>query len=259
MSPITCSTKTRPVWVRNCSSVSSGTVSRNLASSSEAGAELSSTVAVISTRSSACSVSMPILLEACVAETTTSEFFEDFTSMRPLPTFWSTTTGCPFTAKCFSKCWGSACAKEKGRRSAPSTGRIPLPIVFELMLVTTPPAFHHDGYQFGLLLVGTSQIFARQIVLRLLFHALLAIGDKFVHDIQILTEGNVHVGSASKLHGRQMSFVVVQGQAGVFINAVVRVARFGGLRGRALDLQSGRSGNEQTDGTGGQDARTEEL
>src|SRR5713226_3096536 len=203
---------------------------------------------MMSTRSSACSASIPILFDACVAEMITSEFFEDFTSMRPLATFWSTMTGRPFIAKCLSKCCGAACAKAEGQRStaAPSTGRIPRPMVFRLMLVSAPPAFHHHGYQFRLLLVSAAQIFGRQIILRLLFHALLAIHDKFVHDIQILPERYVHTGIAGKLHGRQMSFVVVQGQAGVLVQGVRCVASFGGLRGRTLKLQSSGGDNQQS-------------
>src|SRR5690242_14455182 len=145
---------------------------------------------MMSTRSSACSVSIPILLDACVAETITSEFFDDFTSMRPLATFWSTMTGRPLMAKCLSKCCGAACAKAEGQRStaAPSTGRFPRPTVLRLMLVSAPPAFHHHGYQFRLLLVSAAQIFRRQIILRLVFHALLAISDEFVDNIQILPQ-----------------------------------------------------------------------
>src|SRR4029077_1752663 len=212
-------------------------------------------------RSSACSVSIPILLETCVAETITSEFLEDFTSMRPLATFCSTMTGRPFTAKCLSKCCGAACTKAQGKRStpAPSAGSIRRPTVFRLMLVSAPPAFHHHGYQFRLLLVSAAQIFARQIILRLIFYVLLAIDDKVVHDIQILAQRYVHIGTAGKLHGRQMSFVVGQRYAGVPVEGIVRVASFRGLRGRALQLQSGGGDNQQNDGGGSQHARREKF
>src|SRR5437899_12953999 len=117
-------------------------------------------LAVTSMRSSACSATMAILFEACVAATTTSGFFEDLTSMRPLATFCRMTTGRPFTVKCRSKCCGLACAKQGGKRStaAPSDGRTTRPMVFHLMLVCAPLALHHHGYQFRLFLVGAIQI-----------------------------------------------------------------------------------------------------
>src|SRR5690349_13779164 len=113
-------------------------------------------------RSSACSATIPILLEACVAATTTSEFFEDLTSMRPFATFCRMTTGRPFTVKCRSKCCGLAWAKQDGKRStvAPSDGKTRKPMVFQLMLVSAPVAFHHHGYQFRFFLVGAIQILA---------------------------------------------------------------------------------------------------
>src|ERR1700730_8139005 len=125
-------------------------------------------VAVTSTPSSTCSATMLILLEACVAATTTSGFFEDLTSMRPLATFWRMTTGRPFTAKCLSKRWGAACTKEEGKRSnqKPIAGKIRRPIVFKLMLVSTPPALHHHRYQFRLLLLTDGQLFEHQLAPR---------------------------------------------------------------------------------------------
>src|SRR5437763_231793 len=133
------------------------------------------------------------------------------------------TTGRPLTAKCRSKCC-AAVAEDADKRSTaqPSNGNIPRPLILNLMLVFVPPAIHHDRYQFRLLLIGAAQILPSQLVLRLFFHTLLAIENKFVDDVQILAEGNVHTGTASQLHGRQMSLIIVQGEAGVFVYVFVR-------------------------------------
>ena len=98
-------------------------------------------------RSPACSDSMLILSEACVPVSTTSGLRQDFTSMRPLPIFWMTTTGLPFTVKCFSKCCGPACAGAAGHRNipAPSTGSTLRPTSRRLILVYAPAAIHHLG------------------------------------------------------------------------------------------------------------------
>src|SRR6266550_1367361 len=113
-----------PVSVLSCNSVSSGTVSCRLASSSRDCAEASRMLAVTSMRSPACSISKPILSEVWLARTSTSLFFQDFTSMRPLATLWITTTGRLLTAKCFSRCCAAAAAGrlEHRKAAAPSTG-----------------------------------------------------------------------------------------------------------------------------------------
>src|SRR5437879_7936360 len=76
-------------------------------------------------RSPACSMSKPILSDVWLATTSTSLFFQDFTSMRPLATLWITTTGRVLTAKCLSTCWlAAACAgvnPEQKKATAPST------------------------------------------------------------------------------------------------------------------------------------------
>src|SRR5216684_4184641 len=55
-----------------------------------------------------------------------------------------------------------------------------------------------------------------------------------------------------------MSFIVAQGQAGVFVYIFVG-ASFGRLRPGALELESGSRNNQQTDGGSRPYARTEEL
>src|SRR6266403_3616384 len=55
-----------------------------------------------------------------------------------------------------------------------------------------------------------------------------------------------------------MSFVVAQGQAGIFVNIFVS-ASFGGLRGGALKLEGGSADNQQTDRGSSPYSRTEEL
>src|SRR6266404_715140 len=174
------------------------------------------------------------------------------------------TTGRPFTAKCRSKrCGGcgAACTNEKGEKSIPAanTGRIPWPMFFKLMLVSAPLALHHHRYQFRFFLVGAGQIFPRDFVLWLLLHALLAVHDKFIDDIQVLAERNVHTGSADKLHDRQMSFVVIEREAGVLVQIVVGVAGHSGLGCRALELQRDSRQDKKTDRRGSQHSRTEKL
>src|SRR5450755_832697 len=129
-------------------------------------------------RSPAFSVSRVTFEEACVPATITSEFFEDFTSMRPSPILWMQTTGWPLTGKCFSKC---CVAPEAGaivtvHKNAPAlnTGRIFRLFVCAFMSVYAPPAIHHRGQQFRFLLVGAGQIFTGQIVARFFLHALFA-------------------------------------------------------------------------------------
>src|ERR1700692_37531 len=100
-------------------------------------------------QSPACSVSTALFPEPFVPVTTTSEFFQDFTSMRPLPTLRITTTGRPLTVKCFSTRCGGALAAIHGDSStpAPLTGRIALLLhtVDSFISVQAPPAIHHRG------------------------------------------------------------------------------------------------------------------
>src|SRR6266404_1565693 len=174
------------------------------------------------------------------------------------------TTGRPLTAKCRSKrCGGcgAACTNEKGEKSIPaaSTGRIPWPMFFKLMLVSAPLALHHHRDQFRFFLVGAGQIFPREFVLRLLLHALLAVHDKFIDDIQVLAERDIHTGNAGKLHDRQMSFVVIKRDAGVLVQIVVGVAGLGGLRFRATELQSDSREDKKTDRRRSHYSRAEKL
>src|SRR5256885_463149 len=216
-----------PVSVLSCNSVSSGTVSCRLAANSVACAEASRTLAVTSMRSPACSMSKPILSDVWLATTSTSLFFQDFTSMRPLATLWITTTGRVLTAKCLSTCWlAAACAgeiPEQKKAAAPSTGSMPrfisesradrliIPIP---MLVDTPSAIHHRGQQFGFLLIGVGQVFTRQIILRFSAHTALAVSNKIIHLLQVLPERGVHRRGAGKLHVGEIDFLLVQDLGG---------------------------------------------
>src|ERR1700736_2853096 len=145
-------------------------------------------------RSPGFSVSRVTFDDASVPATTTSEFFVDFTSMRPLPMLWMQTTGCPFTGKCFSKCCVAPIAGPAPQQNTPTptSGRMLRPIVRAFISVYAPPAFHHRGQQFRFLLVRAGQIIARKIVARLLFHALFAVGNKLVDDVQVLAQRDVH-------------------------------------------------------------------
>src|SRR6202035_6118959 len=132
-------------------------------------------------RSPAFSVSRVTLDEACVPAMITSEILEDFTSMRPFPMLWMQTTGWPFTGKCFSKCCDAPIAGVAVHKNSPAvtsgrmlrpSGKMFRPIVCAFISVYAPPAFHHRGQQFRLLLVGPGEILTRQIIARLFLDAL---------------------------------------------------------------------------------------
>src|SRR5215813_13322539 len=169
--------------------------------SSKAGARLSRMLAVTSMRSSACSISTPILLDEPEAETTTSEFFQDFTSMRPSATFWIITTGWPFTVKCFS-IFSAVAGEARGSRNMPAptsgrkTGRTDLQNAgLRLILVHAPAALHHRGQNFCLLLIRCGKIFARHGVVRVFFEALPAFLDKGIDRGEIFAQGRIHIRS----------------------------------------------------------------
>src|SRR5882762_2779690 len=220
-----------PVSVLSCNSVSSGTVSCRLASNSLGCAAVSRTLAVTSMRSPACSMSKPILSEAWLATTSTSAFFQDFTSIRPLATLWITTTGRVWTAKCFSICWLAAPAAvkpEQRKTAAPNSESTPgltsrrsagklksgheaVIFIFPVpMLVDAPFAIHHRGQQFGFLLIRIGQIFTRQFVLRGRAQTALADSNKIINLLEVLPERVVHRRSAGKLHVIDINFLFIQ-------------------------------------------------
>src|SRR4030095_4657695 len=146
----------------------------------------SRTVAVTSIRSSACSISSPILFEGCEAETTTSGFFQDFTSMRPLAMFWIMTTGRPLTRKCLSTFWPAATEASGIRNNpAPSTGasvkvRFLRTARLRVILVYAPASFHHGGQNLCLLLISCGKIVTRDLIVRIFLQALAAFLDEGV-------------------------------------------------------------------------------
>src|SRR5215467_11141202 len=193
--------------------------------SSEACARLSRTLAVTSMRSSACSISTPILFEALEAETTTSGFFQDFTSMRPSATFWIMTTGWPFTVKCFS-IFSAAAGAAKGSRNRPAptssvkSGRTDLRnLGLRLILVHAPAALHHCGQNFRLLLVSGGKIFARHGVVRVLREPLPAFLDEGIDRGQIFAQRDVDIRRARAegtdiLHGSKRLLFLVKRAVG---------------------------------------------
>src|SRR5215475_997335 len=207
------------------SSVSSGTVSWMFSVSSRAGARLSRMLAVTSMRSSACSISTPILLDEPEAETTTSEFFHDFTSMRPSATFWIITTGWPFTVKRFS-IFSAAAGEAKGSRNMPAptsgmkTGRTDLRNAgLRLILVHAPAALHHRGQNFCLLLISSGKVFARHGVVGVFFEALPAFFDEGIDRGEVFAQGGIHIRNAAAegadiLHGPERLLFPVEGAVG---------------------------------------------
>src|SRR5438105_7669103 len=139
-------------------------------------------------------MSRPILSEGCDAETTTSGFFQDFTSMRPLATFWIITTGRPLTAKCFSIFWPAA-NDASGIRSSPAArvGRKAEATVLgtarlTIILVHAPAAFHHSGQNLCLLLIGSRKIIARDLIVGIFLQALAAFLDKRVQSGEVFAQ-----------------------------------------------------------------------
>src|SRR5215831_16301698 len=223
------------------SSVSSGTVSWMFSVSSKAGARLSRMLAVTSMRSSACSISTPILLEEPEAETTTSEFFEDFTSMRPSATFWIITTGWPFTVKRFS-IFSAVAGEARGSRNTPAptsgrkTARTDLQNAgLRLILVHAPAALHHRGQNFCLLLISSGKIFARHGVVRVFFEALPAFLDEGIDRGEIFAQCGIHIRNpaaegAGILHGPERLLFAVERAVGFGVG--FGNGHAGSLRGR---------------------------
>src|SRR6266849_1743605 len=237
-------------------------------------------LAVTSMRSPACSMSKPILSEVWLATTSTSLVFQDFTSIRPLATLWITTTGRALTVKCFSRCWPAAAAgrPEQRKVAAASTGRIPRfrsgrraarprsdreaanPIIPIPMLVDAPFAIHHRGQQFGFLLIGVGQIFARQIVLRRSLHTPFADGNKIIHLLQVLPERVVHRGSAGKLYVFEIDFLLIQNFGGLGKGNLPRGPGRNCRTTRGLpQLQNSGSDDQRAHSGGGQSAAAEQI
>jgi len=110
--------------------------------------------------------------------------------MRPLATSQHNDRA-PFAAKCFrSAAGGLPQSTSKRSTPAPRLARILRPIVSRLSQYPLPPRsiITDINRPFA---GSAAQIFARQIILRLLFHALLAIDDKFVQ-ISRFSEAILH-------------------------------------------------------------------
>src|SRR4030095_16700445 len=203
----------RPACVLICSSVSSGTVNWIFSVRSEGWALASRILALTSMRSSACSISTPILLDEPAAETTISEFFQDFTSMRPSATFGLIPIARPLTVKCFS-IFSAAAGEAKGSRNMPApssgvkTGRTDLRNAgLRLILGPAPAAFHHCGQNLCFLLISSRKVIARHGIVGILLQALLAFFDEGVDGGEIFAQRTVHRRDAAKcagiLHGAE--------------------------------------------------------
>src|SRR5208283_2234482 len=207
-----------PVCVRNCSSVFSGTVNWKSASASLGSVLGSRELALISMRSPTCSISTLTLPGAEVLLTTTSEFFQDFTSMRPFTMFCRTTKGWSFTVKCRSWCSGLAPqtgAAAQTNRPTPKAENAICRIPCGCILVLAPSAIHHSGQQFCFLLISAFQIFPGQLVLGMLLQVLLAFSNEFVHGAEIVPQRCIHRGISGKLHVRDCKFCLIQDQSPV--------------------------------------------
>src|SRR5262249_15557002 len=86
-----------------------------------------------------------------------------------------------------------------------------------LILVYAPSAIDHRGQQFGFLLIGSGQILARKLILRLLLEVLAAFSNKLVELAQVLLQRGVHRSGTAGLdrpHVGDVALLLVERRGG---------------------------------------------